>query len=87
MLFINENLKTKLTVKEDGQGGLLFDLYEVASNLEYDRQTRAIQTFLANHVELENRGPWAGGSLLVEGVIHLFLLKSNMERYNEIYKR
>lgn len=88
MLFINENLKTKLTVKEDDQGGLLFDLYEVASNLGYDRPDRAIWNFIERNGDLLPDGAsWdTGNKYYVEGVVHLFLLKSSMPRAREYQK-
>lgn len=88
MLFINENLKTKLTVKEDDQGGLLFDLFEVASNLGYDRPTTAIQDFIRRNRDLlpDDATHVADNNYYVEGVVHLFLLKSNMPRAREYQK-
>lgn len=88
MLFINENLKTKLTVKEDDQGGLLFDLHEVASNLGYDRPATAIQDFFRRNGDLlpDYATCAADNKYYVEGVIHLFLLKSTMPRAREYQK-
>lgn len=88
MLFINENLKTKLTVKEDDQGGLLFDLYEVASNLGYVQPKRAIKDFIESNGDLLPVGAAApsDNNYYVEGVVHLFLLKSNMPRAREYQK-
>lgn len=84
MLFINENLKTKLTVKEDDQGGLLFDLYEVANNLGYAKPKRAIQDFYLKHFESETVDPRVPGQLLVEEwVLYLFLMESNAARAKE----
>lgn len=84
MLFINENLKTKLTVKEDEQGGLLFDLFEVASNLGYDKPKRAIQDFYRRNSELFSVDPRVPGSPLVEEwVLYLFLMESNAARAKE----
>lgn len=88
MLFINENLKTKLTVKEDDQGGLLFDLHEVASNLGYDRPATAIQDFLRRNGDLlpDDASCVVDNKYCVEGAVHLFLLKSSMPRAREYQK-
>lgn len=88
MLFINENLKTKLTVKEDDQGGLLFDLHEVASNLGYSDPNQAIYYFIRRNGDLlpEAASCSTDNKYYVEGVIHLFLLKSSMPRAREYQK-
>ena len=88
MLFINENLKTKLTVKEDDQGGLLFDLHEVANNLGYVQPKRAIKDFIESNGDLLPVGAAtpSDNKYYVEGVVHLFLLKSNMPRAREYQK-
>jgi prophage antirepressor-like protein len=79
MIFINDKLNTNLTVIEDEEGGLFFDLYEVAKGLGYARPNKAVLDFVErNRLDLESvLTKDFDGSQAIEGLLHLFLIQSN----------